>query len=257
MQSRLMLLMAFAAGTIARAQRHHAINYEAWRHALVACTPPGDGTGADNARELDVLLNHKTRPDKKFHVKEAFTSTEKGKPWHFFNVVTAGQGSFECFKHEEGDANDCYMAIGESECKATFHGHCIWNDGVCDPPKDWDNADQRDAGFHQAPCGQAEWPVSDETVMAFSVQAFAPGCHVVGGSQSWDKAVKDNTELAQQKFIVGPSVGTFGFATISPSAMVAVAFGAVVGAMGTRLVGLRVVRARSCSSDEATLLEVQ
>lgn len=256
MQSRLMLLMAFAAGTVARAQRHHAINNEAWRQALVACTPPKDNTGASTAAELSVMLNHKTKPDEKFHVQEAYTVVEKSETWHFFNVVTAGQGSFECFRHAESDSNDCYYAIGKEECKASLHGHCIWNYGVCDPPKGWKNADQRDAGFHEAPCGQAEWPISDETVMAFAVADFAPGCHVVGGSQSWEKAVKDNMELAQQKFIVGPSVGTFGFATISPSAMVAVAFGAVVGAMGmaTRLVGLRVVRARSSSSDEATLL---
>jgi len=262
MQSRLMLLMAFAAGTIARAAEdssgeRHYINKEAWRYALVACTPPQDTTGADTAAGLSALLNHKTKPDEKFHVNEAYTSTEKSETWHFFDVVTAGKGSFECWRHADSDKNDCYYEIEEDLCKATLHGHCRWNYGVCDPPKGWDNADQRDAGFHQAPCGQSEWPVSDETVIAFSVQAFAPGCHVVGVSQSWDKAVKDNMELAQQKFIVGPSVGTFGFATISPSAMVAVAFGAVVGAMGTRLVGLRVVRARSSSSDEATLLEVQ
>jgi len=245
MQSRLMLLMAFAAGSMV-----HSFKNEDWRQALVACTPVGSDV---TAASFSALLNHKTKPSVQFHVKEAYTIGI----WHFFNVLTAGKNGFDCFQHEKSDRNDCYYEWEEKYCKLACHGHCIWVHDICDPPKDWQNADQRDAGFHQAPCSNSEWPVSDETVIAFSVQDFAPGCHVVGGSFSWEKAEKDSMAAAQQKFIVGPNVGTFGFATISPSVMITVAFGAVVGAMGMRLVGLRVVHARSSSSEEATLLAAQ
>jgi len=247
--------MAFAAFTVV-----HTFERVPWRHALIACVPvkPGGIT----AESISAKLNHKTKPMVQFFVNEAYKQeTQNQGEWTFFNVVTGRPQAMQCYTHENADKNDCYYEVDEAGCKHACHGHCVWVDEVCDPPTDWENDEQRDAGFHELPCGQAEWAVLDETVIAFAVEAFAPGCHTVGHSFSWEKAERDSRSAAQQnaqqKFIVGANVGTFGFATISQSAMIAVALGVVVGAMGMRVVGLRVVHARSSSSDEVTLLETQ
>jgi len=117
-------------------------------------------------------------------------------------------------------------------------------------------SNRRAAGFHDKKGGECPAPeqeVTPATLLPLAILTFLPQCALVKPAAL--------QAAAQQEFLVGPHVGTFGaFTAITPSTMITAAFGGIVlGALAMRLVGVRSACACSSSSDEdpTMLLEAQ